>query len=99
MPKFHFNLRRGDVLVRDEAGMPLPDIETAREVARERASHLRLRMARAAKGIGHANIEITDSMGRVIDSVAVASVNQGEAYSVAPQSRLIEIKGRATRNK
>jgi hypothetical protein len=69
VPRFYFHLIN-DLDVSDHEGVELPDLDSAREVARCNA---RMLMGQVLKEEGHINlshrIEIEDDHGRVLDTV------------------------------
>jgi hypothetical protein len=74
MPCFHFNIRDGADVIRDEEGMILPDIETARDEARSSAKELAAQEYREKHEVDGRIIEITDSRGRVIEIFPLRNV-------------------------
>jgi hypothetical protein len=74
MPRFFFNLREGDVLISDPEGSILPDIETARDVARQTAREMLVSRLEDHKEVNGGIIEIADPEGRIVDRIALADV-------------------------
>jgi len=72
--RFFFNIRDGDTLIRDDEGLMLPDIETAREEARSSAQELAVEEFKATRHVDGRVIEITDPQGRVIETVPLKSI-------------------------
>ena len=69
MPKYYFHLHN-DIDAPDEEGKELPDLDAAREVARDNA---RFTFAQTVMDEGHGSLEhridIEDEQGRVLDTV------------------------------
>lgn len=74
MPCFHFNIRNGAELIRDDEGRVLPDIEAARDEARSSAKELAAQEYRETHHVDGRIIEITDAQGRVIETLPLRSV-------------------------
>jgi hypothetical protein len=74
MPRFHFNIRDGAAFIPDEEGMALPDIETAREEARDSARDFVTEKFKRRIDIDGQVIEITDDRGRIIETMKVRDV-------------------------
>jgi hypothetical protein len=67
MPRFHMNIRRGDVLLEDWEGQEFPSLSEAR--AEAVLSARELMAARVAAGKmpdGHARFEIADESGKTV---------------------------------
>jgi len=65
MPRFFFNARIGDELVRDPEGEELRDPDRAWEMARTMIREL-LKIEGAEGGLLHAILEVTDDQGEVV---------------------------------
>ena len=65
MPRYFFNARIGDELVRDPEGEELGDPDRAWEMARTMIREL-LKIEGAEGGLLHAILEVTDDQGEVV---------------------------------
>jgi hypothetical protein len=65
MPRYFFNARIGDELVRDPEGEELRDPDRAWEMARTMIREL-LKIEGAEGGLLHAILEVTDDQGEVV---------------------------------
>ena len=74
VPRFHFNIRDGSNLIHELEGRVLPDIESARDEARVSARELSRQKYREPPPIDGRVIEITDTQGRIIETLPVRSV-------------------------
>ncbi|MHC2103621.1 DUF6894 family protein [Methylobacterium sp. CM6246] len=66
MPRYHFNIRDGDVLTRDRDGSDLPSMEAARADAIASARYLHTEKIKAGDVIDDRCFEIADAVGRVL---------------------------------
>jgi hypothetical protein len=65
--RYFFHLREGDKLIRDGAGMPLPNLESAIETAKSRANDLVDKAARSGRAIvWGTEYEVEDASGRLV---------------------------------
>jgi hypothetical protein len=71
MPKFFFNIVDDACLIEDHEGMELPDLEAARNEARESARELLADALRAHKDVDGRRIEIANARGDVIAALNV----------------------------
>lgn len=84
MPKYFFHLHN-DIDVLDEDGKELPDLDAARELARD---NVRFTFAETIKEQSRANldhrIDIEDEDGRVIETVRFGDVVSIEGQMTSP---------------
>jgi hypothetical protein len=71
MPKFYFNIVDDECLVKDHEGMELPDLESARNEAKESARELLADALRAHREVNGRRIEIANERGDVIAALKV----------------------------
>jgi hypothetical protein len=65
--RYFFHLREGNRLIRDAAGMPLPDLESAIDAAKARANALVDKAALSGRGIvWGTEYEVEDASGRLV---------------------------------
>jgi hypothetical protein len=74
MGRFYFHLRAGDGLIRDDEGIDLPDIATARHEAILAARELLAEAIKDGKPTVPDAFVIMDEGGRTIDIVPLAAV-------------------------
>lgn len=67
MPRYHFHIKDGVMLVHDREGMILEDATAARNHARDYASMVRVELQGKNRLISAMYVEITDEAGGVID--------------------------------
>jgi hypothetical protein len=69
MPRYFFNIRDDQGIVRDEEGMDLPDLQSAREEAQDSARELLAETVRSRQPIDHKRIEVVDEGGTVVENI------------------------------
>jgi hypothetical protein len=69
MPRYYFHVRDGLRLVTDDTGKELAGIAEARGQAEVLAGEIRCEMAMTPSLMNDLRVEITDSTGKVLDSV------------------------------
>jgi hypothetical protein len=69
MPRYFFNIRDDQDMVRDEEGMDLPDLQSAREEAQDCARELLAETVRSHQPIDHKRIEVVDEGGTVVENI------------------------------
>jgi hypothetical protein len=80
MPRFHFHIRsaRG-ALVRDEAGMYLPDIDAARAEARQIAEETSAEYGRGGRDCSGSHFEIVSADGQQTITVPILGLNHEQS--------------------
>jgi hypothetical protein len=71
MPRFRFNIRKGDSLVPDREGMELVDLEAARDEARNTALDIIMDQARKGEGTAGQKVEIEDEDGKIVEIIEI----------------------------
>lgn len=71
MPRYHFNIRNGDSIRRDEEGTILPDLAQAERVAE---TNVRERLQRDGVSLDGQSLEITNQDGTVLNRVSLKTL-------------------------
>jgi hypothetical protein len=81
MPRYHFNVRQGTSVIRDEEGEEFPDLESAQFEARMSAREMLLECIESGCELDGREIEIVDESDKVIGSMKVRDVLKTAADS------------------
>jgi hypothetical protein len=68
MPRYYFNLRNGEEIIKDPQGLVLPNIRAAQKAARTEARELSASRVNAHRPIEDEAVEIADDRGATLDS-------------------------------
>jgi hypothetical protein len=69
MPKVHFHIREGDVLIRDEEGAEFGDLADAKHEAEASLHDMLAEDIKNARPVQHRVIEMTDEAGKILATV------------------------------
>ena len=74
MPRYFFNIRSSEGIIRDPDGTELPDLEAARAEAELSARDLLADLLRQGVTLDGQAFEITDEMGQILERLPFRSV-------------------------
>ena len=77
MPHFYFQIRDRERIIVDEEGLDLPDVEAATLEARSGGLHMLKDAMADGDDITHQIVEVTDSQGHIVATVALQALLGG----------------------